>query len=160
PFDASGLLLTTDGQILTINDRGSNLYRMQFLPNTNAVDLMAMPDCFTTTQLAKFGREKFGRYDCEGIAQDGEGRLYPCEEANRWILRCDPKAKTVERLAIDWAPVKQYFNPFDRNASFEGIAVGDDRLYVANERELGRIIVVDLKTLRVVDDFGVVPLGS
>jgi hypothetical protein len=159
-FDASGLLVNQAGEILTINDRTSNLYRIHFLPNTNSVDLIALPDCFSPMQLAQFRAEKFGRYDCEGIAQDTEGRFYICEEADRWILRCDPKTKMVERLAIDWSAAKQYFNPIDRNASFEGIAIGDDKLYVANERQLGRIIAVDLKTLRVADDFAVAAWGS
>ncbi|MCI0534022.1 MAG: esterase-like activity of phytase family protein [Verrucomicrobiales bacterium] len=160
PFDASGLLIKPDGEILTINDRSSRLYRIQFVPNTNSADLIAVPDYFTSAQLAKFKNQKFGRYDCEGIAQDKEGRLYICEEADRWILRCDAGTKTVERLAIDWSPAKQYFNPIDVNASFEGIAIGGDRLYVANERQLGRIIAVDLKTLRVTDDFAVASLGA
>jgi hypothetical protein len=159
-FDASGLLIKAGGEILTINDRVPSLYRIKFLPNTNSADLIALPDCFAPPQLDRFKGEKFGRYDCEGIAQDAEGRLYLCEEADRWILRCDPKTKLVERLAIDWSPAKQYFSPLDRNASFEGIAVGEDRLYVANERQLGRIIAVDLKTLRVVDDFAVRAWGS
>src|SRR5262249_27451684 len=72
----------------------------------------------------------------------------------------DPGRRQVERLAIDWAPVKRYFDTFDRNASFEGIAVAQGRVYLANERQLGRIIVVDLASLRVVDDFVVRPEGS
>src|SRR5207244_2685180 len=88
-FDASGLLLTTNGDLLTINDRALALYRVQFLEKTNAADLIKMPGCFTSSQLAPFQKEKLGRYDCEGIAQDAQGRLYVCEEANRWILRCN-----------------------------------------------------------------------
>lgn len=61
----------------------------------------------------------------------------------------------VERLEIDWKPVRKYFNSRNANASFEGVAVGGNRLYVANERDKGRIIVVDLATLRVIDDFTV-----
>ena len=38
--------------------------------------------------------------------------------------------------------------------------MGDGRLYVANERQMGRIIAVDLESLRVVEDFSVRPLGS
>jgi glutamine cyclotransferase len=82
-----------------------------------------------------------------------------CEEANRWILRWDPTTRTVERLAIDWSPVKKFFS-HDPNASFEGLAVGQGKLYVANERSVGRIIVVDLETLRVEADFAVRPFGS
>ena len=43
--------------------------------------------------------------------------------------------------------------------SFEGIAVGGDKLYLANERSLGRIIVVDLARLKVIDDFVAYPRG-
>ncbi|HEY3913928.1 MAG TPA: hypothetical protein VGN61_05530, partial [Verrucomicrobiae bacterium] len=70
-------------------------------------------------------------------------------------LRWDPRTKTVERLNIDWTPVKKYFSR-DRNAAWEGIAIHGSTLYVANERKRGRIIAVDLNTFKVMDDF-VVP---
>lgn len=159
-FDASGLLLLPEGGLLTVNDRGAGLYRIQFLDGTNAANLLRLPNCFTDAQLAPFAKEKVDRYDCEGIARDELNRLYLCEEANRWILRFDPKTETVERLNIDWSPVKKYFHPTDRNASFEGIAIGGGKLYVANERQLGRLIVVDLATLKVEDDFTVRPSTS
>jgi hypothetical protein len=160
PFDASGLLRTASGELWTINDRGPSLYRIQFVPDTNAADLVLVPDCFTPSQLQHLASLKTSRYDCEGIAQDEQGRIYICEEADRWVLRYDPAAGTVERLDIDWTPVRMYFHPTDRNASFEGIAVGGGRLYVANERQLGRIIVVDLGTLKVIDDFAPRPSTS
>jgi hypothetical protein len=154
-FDASGLLFLPDGGLLTVNDRGSSLYRVQFRAGTNVADLVTVPDCFTTTQLAPFAREKTGRWDCEGIARDDAGRLYLCEEANRWILRWDPRTQSVERLVIDWSPAKSYFTTTDINASFEGVAIGGGKLYVANERQRGRIIVVDLATLKVERHFQV-----
>ena len=156
-FDASGLLLQKNGQLLAVNDRGPEIYKIEFSTSKDSADLVLVADCFTDAQLAAFAKEKFDRYDSEGIAQDGQGRIYLCEEANRWILRLDPKTKKVERLPIDWTPVKKYFHPTDRNASFEGIAIGDGKLFVANERQEGRIIVLDLKTLKVFDDFTVRP---
>ncbi len=155
-FDASGLLLTLTGDLLTINDRGPALYRIEFLPNPAEANLIRLPNCFTDAQLAPFAKEKKGYYDSEGIAQDAEGRLYICEEANRWILRCDPKAQRVERLPIDWSPVTNYFSS-DPNASFEGIAIGNGKLYVANERSNPVIIVVDLASLKIIDHFQVYP---
>jgi hypothetical protein len=159
-FDASGLLLARGGEVIVVSDLGAVLYRIEFLPDKKEANLFALSDCFTSTQLAPFAREKVDRYDCEGIAQDEQGRIYLCEEANRWILRCDPAAQNVERLRINWSPVQKYFSQSDRNASFEGIAVGSGRLYVANERDQGRIIVVDLASLEVIDDFLVRPKGS
>jgi Esterase-like activity of phytase len=159
-FDASGLAFTAAGELLTVSDRGPSVYRIQFLPNTNAADLVELPVCFSSAQLRPFAREKIDRYDTEGIAVDDAGRIYTCEEANRWILRCDPVKGTVERLAIDWAPVRKYFDAGDLNASFEGVTVAQGRLYVANERQVGRIIVVDLESLKVIDDFTVHPSAS
>jgi hypothetical protein len=156
-FDASGLLLSTNGTMLTVNDRGAGIYRIQFHEGTNAADLLRLPECFTTKQLEPLAKDKVDRYDTEGVAADAQGRLYLCEEANRWVLRYDPAKQSVERLAIDWKPVEKYFSPLDRNASWEGIAIGNGKIYVANERGIGRIIVVDLETLKVEDDFAVQP---
>jgi len=151
-FDASGLFLDKAGRLLTESDQRIGVYQVKFDAGSNAVNLARIPDCFTAAQLAPFAREKFGRYDCEGVTEDEQGRIYLCEEADRWILRWDPGTKTVERLNIDWRPVEKYFSS-DRNAAWEGIAIHGSTLYVANERKKGRIIVVDLNTLKVIDDY-------
>src|SRR5438445_5040861 len=155
-FDASGLLLLTNGDLLTLSDRSPSLYRIQFRTNSSVADLIQIPKLFTPAQLQKFAREKFSYYDSEGIAQDAQGRFYVCEEANRWILRCNPGDPQAERLEIDWSPVKKFFSS-DRNASFEGITVLDDRLFVANERNNAVLITVDLKSLRIMNYFQVFP---
>jgi hypothetical protein len=156
PFGASGLLLMTNGDLLTLRDRSPTLYRVEFIPNTNALNLVAITNVFASKQLKKFAREKTGYYDSEGIARDDTGRLYVCEEASRWIIRYDPAIKEVERLKIDWSPVQDFFST-DRNASFEGIAIGGDTLYVANERSSPLIVAVDLKSLQIRDHFQVFP---
>jgi hypothetical protein len=151
-FDASGLFLEKSGTLLTESDQRIGVYKIIFTESDNSVDLAQIPDCFTPGQLAPFASEKVGRYDCEGVTEDAQRRIYLCEEGNRWILRWDPKTKSVERLDIDWSPVKKYFSR-DRNAAWEGIAINGATLYVANERKRGRIIVVDLNTGKVKDDF-------
>lgn len=156
-FDASGLLQMPSGEWLTVSDRGPSVYRIEFKPGTDTASLAPLTNCFTRAQLALFAKEKPISYDTEGLAVDPQGRIYICEEGNRWILRCDPKTGVTERLAIDWTPVKEFFDRNDRNASFEGIAIGDGKLYVANERTRAVIIVVDLATLKVIDHFVVWP---
>jgi hypothetical protein len=156
-FDASGLFLQKNGELVTVSDRNPALCKIRFFDRTNAADLIEIPNCFSPEQLAPFAAEKFGRYDCEGVTEDSRGRIYYCEEENRWILRFDPKTKKVERLPIDWSRVKKYFYEKDRNASFEGIAIGAGKLFIANERQQGRIIVLDLKSLKIIDDFTVRP---
>ncbi len=154
-FDASGLFLETNGTLLTESDQKIGVYRVRFTPGSSSVDLLQIPDCFTPEQLARFTPTKHGRYDCEGVTEDSQGRIYLCEEGDRLILRWDPRTKAVTSLNIDWRPVPKYFSS-DRNAAWEGIAIHGSTLYVANERKKGRIIVVDLSTLEVKDDF-VVP---
>jgi hypothetical protein len=151
-FDASGLFLEKSGALLTESDQQIGVYRVVFTQSNDSVDLDQIPNCFTPSQLAPFAAEKYGRYDCEGVTEDALGRIYLCEEANRWILRWDPSTKAVERLNIDWSPVTKYFSS-DRNAAWEGIAIDGTTLYVANERKRGRIIAVDLNTLKVRDNF-------
>lgn len=161
-LDASGLARLPGGDFLTVNDQFPAVYRLQFPPagGTNAVDLEPLPGLFTPEQLARVSGGGRLRLDCEGLAVDARGRLYIAEESRRLVLRWDPETSRLERLEIDWSPVRSYFDPTELNASFEGVAVGRDRLYVANERQEGRILVVNLATLRVVDDFAVAPEGS
>lgn len=151
-FDASGLFLDTNGDLLTESDQHIGVYKILFTSSSNSVDLLRIPDCFTPGQLKQFAWEKWGRYDCEGVTKDDEGRIYLCEEGNRWVLRWDPKTKTVQHLDIDWSPVSKYFSD-DHNAAWEGIAIHGHTMYLANERKTGRIIVVDLDKLRVIDSF-------
>jgi hypothetical protein len=156
PFGASGLLLTATGDLLALNDREPTPYRVALPAGGSSADLVRLTNVFDPVRLRRAAPTADGKYDCEGLARDAAGRLYMCEEANRWILRCDPATGQVERLPIDWAPVQRYFSS-QKNASFEGVAVGEGRLYVANERSAPVIIVVDLESLKIVDHFVVSP---
>jgi uncharacterized protein YjiK len=148
-FDASGLLVH-DGRLLTINDRGSELYEISF--GKDHVAELKQTTFFPFATLAKVSPRRETRYDCEGIAADAEGNLYICEESRRGVYRSSPDAKNVELLPIDWNPAAKFFKG-GINASFEGIAIGQGKLYVANERDAPRIISVSLDTLRVEDSF-------
>jgi hypothetical protein len=152
PFGASGLLILPNGELLVVNDRGPEIFRVNLL-GTGVASLTMRVDLFTERQLAHLTPGRKHRYDIEGIARDSHGRIYLCDEAERWILRCQPGADQAERLALDWTGVKSFFSKTDRNASFEGIAIGDNRLYVANERNRAVILVVDLETLEVVNHY-------
>lgn len=153
PFDASGLYLLESGELLTQrNSVDSLLYRVDFLPGAREANLTPYTGCFAAEKLRALTADGKG-FDCEGIARDAQGRFYLCEERRRWILRCDPASGTTDRLEIDWSPVKEYFSSIEPNASFEGVAIGNGVLYVANERSSPLIIEVDLKTLRVRKSF-------
>lgn len=164
-FDTSGLALDAGGRLLTVHDRNPEVWHIQPSKRDGSLEshvagVSMLTNCFTPLQLRPFAHEKIDRYDTEGLSVDSQGRLYTCEEANRWILRFDPSRGVVERLPIDWSTVRRYFSS-DANASFEGVAVGDDqRLYVANERNSARIFVVDLRTFEIIDHFAVSPRGS
>lgn len=155
PFEASALLLTPTGELLTVNNRGPEIFKVRLPDGSGAADLIMDRKAFAGSQLRLVAPTPLGRYDCEGLARDHLNRLYLCEESQRWILRWDPRTDQTERLNIDWSPVQSFFSKSNRNASFEGVAVGGDRLYVANERQQGRIIVVDLDSLTVLGSFEV-----
>lgn len=157
-FDASALLRRKDGHLYTLTDKSAGWYRIDRLTNGTA-DLVRDPQWFTRAQMEALAVGKTGHWDLEGIAEGPDGCLYFCEELNRWVLRADPRSGRLERLEINWEPVRKWFSA-DLNSSWEGIAAGTDgRLYLANEWRLGRIVVVDLGTRQVVDDFKVSPPG-
>jgi hypothetical protein len=157
-FDASALLRLPDATLLTLNDKGLPAYRIELAPrgiarlhpDTNFFPLAAV-------RLAAGGKPI--SQDVEGLGQDDSGRIYLCEEGGRAIYRTTAGGP-VEKLEIDWTPVRAWFDPKDGNASFEGIAVGAGRIYIANERSTGRILVVDQTSLKVIDDFRVTPHQS
>lgn len=155
-FDASGLLKLADGTLLTVNDKGGALYRLRVDSRGGAL----VPEAFAGDGNPAGGNVGSAPWpgDIEGLARDESGVFYLCEESKRRVIRWKAGEQAVP-MSIDWSPVARSFSRTDLNASFEGIAVGGGRLYVANERSVGRIVVVDLATLRVVDDFQVSPAG-
>ena len=158
-FDASALMRLPDGSWLVANDKQAPLFRMVLSTNETG-RLEPMPELFPLAGLREAAGNPRFVPDMEGLARDDEGRVYLCTEKERWIFRASANGGKVERLAIDWSPVRRWLSGTDLNASWEGLAFGGGRLYVANERGTGRIVVVDVASLRVVDDFQALPLGS
>lgn len=157
-FDASALAWRKD-QLLTLNDRGPELYEIVLGEKNEGelrkTKLIATADVMKAS-LARKGRG--GRFDCEGMALDESGNIYICEEAQRLIFRASPDGGTIEALPIDWSAARKYFLG-GANASFEGVAVGGGKLFVANERENPRVLVVDLETKQLEETFFVDSLG-
>ncbi len=158
-FDASGLIRLPSGQLLTVNDKEPGAFEIRFGTNQSVANLLPWPQLTP----AHFGPLNPGRdlpWDLEGIAMGPDQALYLCEEHSRWILRQRKPHGPLERLPIDWSSESRWLSPTDRNASWEGIAVSGERLWVANERSSGRIFEIDLKTLAVIGSFRVAPPGS
>ena len=147
-FDASALLFR-NGKLLTINDRNGVIY--EIVLGAEAAEAKKT-DLFSRSALAKAAASRTARFDCEGLGSDASGNLYLSEEAQRLVFKSSPDGASVEALKIDWSPVRKYFTG-GVNASFEGIAILGDRLFVANERSTARIIEVDLPTLKVSTSF-------
>ena len=151
-FDASGLVWH-DGRLLIVADAISTIFQIEF-GETNTARLNKT-DLLSGTRLAELVGDR-PRYDLEGLARDEQGGIYVCEEGTRSIFRVDPVAHTFEKLDIDWTPVQEYFSA-DRNASFEGLAVAEGKLWAANERERPRVIEVDLANGKVLGNYAPVP---
>ncbi len=158
-FDASALFRDSEGTLLTVNDKELPLCSIHTHTNGTA-SVVPIPKLFSLEAVRKAAGNSRYVPDTEGIASDESGRFYICTEGQRWIFRCESDGSGVIRLDIDWTPVKRWFSPTDGNAAWEGIAVGNGRLYLANERSIGRIVVVDLIDMKVIDDFQVAPAGK
>ncbi|MCP5006566.1 MAG: esterase-like activity of phytase family protein [Planctomycetes bacterium] len=153
-MDLSGLVITNNGRFLTIDDKEFNLFELRPQEDISRASIVAS-DLIRSEDLVEYRRTKVGLMDCEGLAVDADGNIYICEEQHRWIFKVNSNVKRLKRLKIDWSPVTKYFNPTDKNASFEGVAVSHKHLFVINERDRARIIVVDLASLKVLDHFTV-----
>jgi hypothetical protein len=90
-FDASGLTWD-NGRLLVVEDGDPPLYQIEF--TTNNVARLKQTSILSWPQMTKYIVNKHGRFDLEGIARDDQGRIYACEEANRWIFRWDPDQKS------------------------------------------------------------------
>lgn len=154
-FDASALAWK-EGQLLTVNDRGPELYQIVLGEENEAT--LRKTKFFSSTQVTEASPRRNRRHDGEGIALDPAGNLYLSEESQRVIYRSSPSGGKVEALPIDWSAARKYFLG-GMNASFEGVAIGGGKIYVANERETPRILVVDLASLKLEGDFFVDSLG-
>ena len=157
-FDASGLQRLRDGRMVVVNDKEAGIFEV-LLGDSPVAKLRRLPGVLEQGQLSALCPKRARPFDLEALAVDPEGRLYVSDETERLIFRQDLRSGVCEKLPIDWAPARKWFTPTDLNASFEGIAIGDGKLYVANEREVGRIFEVDLKTWEILRDFQVKPPG-
>ena len=145
--------------MLTVNDKETGLFEIQF-PSSGTEAVLVPYAGLSPSLFAPLTPGRDLPWDVEGIGIDSTGALYLSEEHSRWILKQSAPGKPLERLPIDWSPASRWFSKTDRNASFEGVAVGDRFLYVANERDTGRILELDRKTLQVVGDCQPRPPGA
>ena len=155
-FDASALLRLQDGSLLTVNDKQAGVYRIEGLDDGPEGRLVLVPGVFTKTALDAASRRVASAYDLEGLAVDNQGRWYVCDEISRNLFRFDHKTGRTEMLATDWSPVRKWLSE-DGNASWEGLAIGGGSLFLANERSVGRIVVVSMSDWKVVRSFSVSP---
>jgi len=155
-FDASGLLRLPEGSLLTLNDKRAGVYRIELPTSGEVAQLILQPGIFSASALDQAAGKKARVYDLEGLSRDAKGRLYTCDEASRLVFRYDPSSQQTDALILDWSPVKRWFSR-EGNASWEGIAIGGDQLFLANEREVGRIVVASLSTSTVTGSFSVSP---
>ncbi|MGV3774511.1 MAG: esterase-like activity of phytase family protein [Verrucomicrobiales bacterium] len=151
-FDASALMWTREG-LLTLNDKKGAFYRIVIDEEERLAKIILSKQTFPISLLSPWITKKWRAFDFEGMAQDDSGRFYLCEEQRRAIFRYDPRSRQMKQLAIDWSPVAKYFSEKEKNASFEGIAIGGGKLFIANERSEARIIVVDMKSSKVTGHF-------
>ena len=149
-FDASGIERSPDGDLLVVRDRELTVYGVKFVPGSDEAILYPHERFPTEIEGNGFGGPRF---DVEGLAFDPEGNLYIADETERRVLRIVPGGR-LEAVAIDLTLASSYFSKTNRNASFEGIAVGGGSLFLANERSEGRLFEFDLQTGALKASFG------
>lgn len=148
-FDASGIERGTKGELLIVRDVELAIYTVSFQEGSDLATLSLHKQYSTQKANHHLGAKRF---DIEGLAMDDEKILHACDEYERRVLRF-PKPNLIEQIQIDLSEASAFFNSRNRNASFEGIAIGEGRLYLANERSQGRLFEFDLKTGKMIRSF-------
>lgn len=141
-FDASGIERGPDGNLLVVRDSELAVYAVQFQEGSDVASLVRHARFVVPKEDLDVGSERF---DIEGLAMDSLGTLYVCDEYARRVLRYSARGK-LDSIPLDLSSAAEFFSKTDVNASFEGIAIGGGRLFLANERNRGRLIELDLKT--------------
>ena len=148
-FDGSGIERADDGELLVVRDSELAVYAVRFQANRPSAALVRHARYAAPLEKLDLGVKRF---DMEGLAIDEKGILYACDEYARRVLRFTTKG-VINSLPLDLAGASEFFSKTDRNASFEGIAIGGDRLYLANERGQGRILELDLRSGKLLNSF-------
>ncbi len=100
--------------------------------------------CFTDRQVDPILRGKPHTFDAEGLALDETGRLYVCDEADRWILGAEPESHRVlaecEFSSIERVPEHEYRLRVPLAGLMEGLAVDGQYFWlVTDNNNLGRV---------------------
>ena len=148
-FDASGIERGPDGELLVVRDSELAVYAVRFEKDSDVAALVKHARYSVDKRKLDVGVRRF---DVEGLAIDAKGVLHACDEHARRILRFSSRGR-IESIPIDLSSVESFFSKQDRNASFEGIAIGGGRLFLANERSRGRLIEFDLASMTVRGSF-------
>jgi uncharacterized protein YjiK len=148
-FDASGIERGPAGQLLVVRDSELAVYAVKFQENSDIATLVKHARYGVAAEDLDVGSSRF---DIEGLALDSSGILYTCDEFKRRVLRFSSQGQ-LDSIPINLDATTKFFSKTDFNASFEGIAIGDGSLYLANERSQGRLIELDLKTGELLSSF-------
>ena len=148
-FDASGIERGPNGDLLVVRDSELAVYVVKFRENSGVARLVR----HARYAVDGSGRDVgVGRFDIEGLAVDEKGDVFLCDEYARRVLRFTPRGD-LESIPLELTGAEEFFSSIDANASFEGIAIGNGNLYLANERNRGRLLEIDLETGRLLSTF-------
>jgi uncharacterized protein YjiK len=158
-FDASGLARTPDGRMFTINDKEPGLFEV--IIDTNKMSGEIRPASFhlNWNELTNSTGLKFSSLDLEGLFIDEFYNVWLSDESHRLIIKGSLTNGSFKILDIDWNGYEKFFSK-DLNASFEGIALCADKLFVVNERRVGKVIKIDLQKQKAIYAFSPKPYGS
>ena len=148
-FDASGIERSPEGELLVVRDAELAVYAVRFGDDDSEATLVKHGRYSVPKADLNVGPTRF---DVEGLAFDDDGVLYACDEYARRVLRFTARG-LIDSLPINLDSVASYFSETNVNASFEGIAIGGGKLYLANERSKGRLIELDLATGQTLGSF-------
>lgn len=161
-FEPSALCFDDKGSLYTVADKlHHSLYKFDLSNSSKGYNLSEdiKPK---SSQMLKLRLKKKNKFDFEGL-EFFNGNFYVADERDRKVLKID-RSGNITDLKIDsngYMKSKGIRNNVE-NSGFEGLTIDpvNEIMYLIKERQESMVLVVDMKTNTIINNFKILTPGS
>lgn len=161
-FEPSGLCFDDKGDLYTVADKGHySLYKLDLSNPAKGYDAKADVD-FKKTQMLKLRLKKKNKFDFEGLAFH-KGSFYAPDERDRKVFKLDRDGSLTDlNIDINGYMKNNGIRNNVENSGLEGLTIDsvNERMYLMKERQESAVLVIDMKTNKVINHFKVLLPGN
>lgn len=161
-FEPSGLCFDDKGDLYTVADKGHySLYKLDLSNPTKGYNATADVN-FKKTEMLKLRLKKKNKFDFEGLAFH-KGSFYAPDERDRKVFKLDRDGSLTDlNIDINGYMKNNGIRNNVENSGLEGLTIDsvNERMYLMKERQESAVLVIDMKTNKVINHFKVLLPGN